>query len=288
MLSVHGLDGIRSKTTVNSKSHKSESHYWDSCGIAKAMGKYEELRNWLRKQAGGQGISQEFVSRLGTSKATAHRVLNQENDTKASSFLDWLDRMGVKFVLPDDAPPETVKSVCFVSPNITGVDPYVSMQHNARVEPDEDNFLAIPIVNRVGAGGGYMDEKEVRDWMIAYRPALPQPVSSNLVAVTVAKDQYSMVPLIFPGDILLVDKNDCEPKPPGSIMLVIEPEPERGERIKRVATKRRDGDMEITFYSQDAERYPPDTYYLNRDYGGDIRNAIGGRVLWGWTDITRR
>lgn len=199
-----------------------------------------------------------------------------------------LEKLGAKVVFPGESTQETVKSVCFMSPKMTGVDPYVRMGHGARVEPDEDNFLAIPIVHRVGAGGGYMEEKEVRDWMIAYRPALPQPVSSNLVAVTVGEGQYSMEPLIFPGDILLVDKNDCDPKPPGSIMLVIEPEPERGERIKRVVTKRRDGDTEITFYSEAGERYPPDTYYLNRDYNGDIRNAIGGRVLWGWTDITRR
>ncbi|TVM35637.1 helix-turn-helix transcriptional regulator [Oceanidesulfovibrio marinus] len=252
------------------------------------MGLHEDILKKLSDLVEIEGGQAAIHRATGVGQSTLSNIKHGKHSPKFEKIATLLEHFGAQIVFPGDAQPETVKSICFVSPKITGVDPYVHMAHDARATPDEDNYLAIPVVNRVGAGGGYMEEKEVRDWMIAYRPALPQPVSSNLVAVTVAKDQYSMVPLIFPGDILLVDRNDYEPKPPGSIMLVIEPEPDRGERIKRVATKRRDGDMEITFYSQDAERYPPDTYYLNRDYGGDIRNAIGGRVLWGWTDITRR
>ena len=71
-------------------------------------------------------------------------------------------------------------------------------------------------------------------------------------------------------------------------MLVVEPGHDGGAMVKRVSTQKVDGDVELIFYSDNAKEYPPSIYRLNRDYGGDIARAIVGRVLWAWSDMTRK
>jgi hypothetical protein len=58
--------------------------------------------------------------------------------------------------------------------------------------------------------------------------------------------------------------------------------------IKRVAVKRLDDDLELVFYSDNSRDFPPMTYRLVRDYDGDLNRAIAGRVIWAWSDMTRK
>ncbi len=96
-----------------------------------------------------------------------------------------------------------------------------------------------------------------------------------------------MMPPINPGDILLIDKADYKPEPEGKIMLVIDPD--GGEAIKRVSWRRRKGDDQITFYSDNAQEYPPVTYHLKEDYdANEWPRALAGRVVWAWSDMTKR
>jgi phage repressor protein C with HTH and peptisase S24 domain len=44
------------------------------------------------------------------------------------------------------------------------------------------------------------------------------------VAVSIGKGEVSMVPTLHPGDIVLVDRAEKAPDPPGKIMLVCEPD----------------------------------------------------------------
>jgi hypothetical protein len=55
-----------------------------------------------------------------------------------------------------------------------------------------------------------------------------------------------------------------------------------------VAVSRVDSDTEFVFYSDNSREYPPQTYRLKRDYGGDPTRAIVGRVVWAWSDMTRK
>jgi hypothetical protein len=71
-------------------------------------------------------------------------------------------------------------------------------------------------------------------------------------------------------------------------MLVTEPDPDGGAMVKRVATQRQDGDVELVFYSDNSPEHPPRTYRLGRDYDGDLNRAIAGRVIWAWSDMSRK
>jgi hypothetical protein len=37
-----------------------------------------------------------------------------------------------------------------------------------------------------------------------------------------------------------------------------------------------------------AEEYEPEVYTLNTNFEGKWKKTIIGRVLWGWTDLTRK
>ena len=99
-----------------------------------------------------------------------------------------------------------------------------------------------------------------------------------------------MVPTLHPQDIVLVDKDDFRPTPEGSIFLIREPGPDAEVAVKRVYTQVRDGDTLLNFVSDnpDKKSYPLAVYSLERDYQGDLKQAIVGRVVWSWSDMTRK
>jgi len=38
----------------------------------------------------------------------------------------------------------------------------------------------------------------------------------------------------------------------------------------------------------DKRFYPPSVHSLETDFHGDLRRAIVGRVVWAWSDMTRK
>ncbi|TVM28656.1 S24 family peptidase, partial [Oceanidesulfovibrio marinus] len=44
----------------------------------------------------------------------------------------------------------------------------------------------------------------------------------------------------------------------------------------------------IVFYPDNAVEYPPPTFDFEDEYGGDITKALIGRVVWAWSDMTRK
>jgi hypothetical protein len=156
-------------------------------------------------------------------------------------------------------------------------------------DPQPDDYLAVPLASSpVAAGPGLIPEDRIEGWVLVWRHQESIRFRSNLVAVEIGKNELSMVPTLHPGDIVLVDRNDRDPSPAGKIMLVSEPGPEGGTMVKRVNTKRLDGDLELIFYSDNSREFPPVTYRLGRDYDDDINRAIAGNVVWAWSDMTRK
>ena len=99
-----------------------------------------------------------------------------------------------------------------------------------------------------------------------------------------------MVPTLHPKDIVMVDKDDIRPQPDGSIFLIREPGHDADVAVKRVYTQNRDGDTVLNFVSDNPDKrsYPPMVYSLERDYGGDLGRAIVGKVVWSWSDMTKK
>jgi phage repressor protein C with HTH and peptisase S24 domain len=191
-----------------------------------------------------------------------------------------LDCLGMRLLSPKAPEP---REVCFVDARI--VQAGVSSP-----PPDAEDYLAVPLVGEAGAGPGIIPRNEIESWILVYRSHRSVQRRSNLLAVEVGRGQTSMIPTLHPEDIVLVDRDDWGQQtgysPPGNIYLVREPGQEGGGMVKRVALAGK-GDMAtVTFYSDNKE-VGPDTHLMS-EYGHDMRQAIVGRVVWAWADLSRK
>ena len=134
--------------------------------------------------------------------------------------------------------------------------------------------MAVPLVGEVGAGPGIVSQDEFLSWVLVYRKMSSVARRSNLLAVEVGKNQKSMVPLLHPGDIVLVDLDDFGQdtgfRPPGNIYLVREPGQEGGGKIKRVSITGKGENAVITYYSENTAENEPEPYFLSQDFDGDF------------------
>ncbi|MBN2140414.1 MAG: S24/S26 family peptidase [Desulfovibrionaceae bacterium] len=213
-----------------------------------------------------------------------NRFLKRERGLNAESLGRILDRLGARLLFADE-PAEASLEVCFSPPGATCAD-------KGAKPAQAGDYLAVPLVSPAAAAGqGRIPEEAVRGWILVWKHHENILFRTNLVAVQVPKNDESMAPALHPGDIVIVDRNDREPLPAGKIMLVREPgAPGRDAEalIRRVNTGRLDEDIELVFYSDNGRQFPPLTFCLNRDYGGDIARAVAGNVIWAMSDMTKK
>ena len=248
------------------------------------MGFTENIRQALLDRIGpGKRYpnNKRMADELDIDPSQLNRFLKMERGLNADSLGHILDRIGATITFGDE-PADAAKEVCFRLPGKTQAE-------GSAPDPQSEDYLAVPLAaSPVAAGPGLIPEDKVEGWVLVWRHQESIRFRSNLVAVEVGKNELSMTPTLHPGDIVLVDRNDRDPSPAGKIMLVCEPGVEGGTMVKRVNTKRLDDDVEIIFYSDNSRDFPPTTYRLGRDYDGDITRAIGGNVVWAWSDMTQK
>lgn len=190
-----------------------------------------------------------------------------------------LDKIGAIITFPDERQDKTrncvfVKAVKSQSPEGTP-------------EPTAENYKAVPLVDMpVAAGPGLITGTDIRSWVLVYGLHHSVRMKTNLIAVEIGRGQRSMVPTLHPLDIVLVDMDDRVPGPGKGMFLV--KEPDGSAMVKRVSTEIRNGKTHFIFYSDNAQEYPPSMYVLEEDYGGHMDNAIVGKVLWAWSDMTQK
>jgi len=246
------------------------------------MGYEREVREYLRKV-----LSERFGNvnaRMGEFVGTTGQQIRRWVEEGKTPGLDQLggifDALGVRFHSPETALGPSPREIEFVNAKVVSIE-------NGAPPPVSQDYFAVPLAEEaVAAGPGMISQDALRGWVVVWRHHDSLRFRSNLVAVEIGRGQTSMVPTLHPGDIVLVDREERKPDPDGKIMLVCDPD--GGCAIKRVATKRVDGDLELIFYSDNSRENPPSTYRLNRDYGGELHHAIGGRVVWAWSDMTRK
>lgn len=221
---------------------------------------------------------------LGVEPNLITRWLNRDRIPKADKMGEVIDALGARLVFPDQDERERARTreVAFVNAKI------VNAEHNAPPVIPED-YLAVPLVSEAGAGPGIVPTSEHESWFLVYRNEPSIRTRSNLIAVRIAKDSNSMSPTLSPGDIVLVDRNDrAAGQAPGRIWLVMEPDGSgKVKRVKLDYCKERRL-TRLTFYSDNVQEHPPEIFTLEDDYEGDIERAIVGRVVWAWSDVSRR
>jgi hypothetical protein len=248
------------------------------------MGFTDDVRQALLNRIGpGKRYpnNKRMADELGVDPSQLNRFLKRERGLNSDSLGHILDRVGVTLSFCDE-PADAAREVCFRPPDR-------AKAASGAPEPRADDYLAVPLAApAVAASAGLVPEDSVDGWVLVWRHQESIRFRSNLVAVEVGLGEQSMTPTLHPGDIVLVDRDDRDPCPAGKIMLVREPGDDGAVHIRRVSTRRLDDDVELIYYSDDSREYPPATFRLGRDFGGDINGAIGGNVVWAWSDMTRK
>ncbi len=227
---------------------------------------------------------------LGVDPSQLNRFLDGERGLSADTIGRILDGLGARLVLPGaeaDLARTAARDVCFVAAKATtGL---AGLSGSGRELPplQNEDYFAVPLAQSAAAAGpGILPEDQVRGWVLVWRHHESVRFRSDLVAVEIGRGEMSMVPTLHPGDIVLVDRAEKSPDPAGKIMLVCDPD--GGCAVKRVSARPVEGDTELVFYSDNSREFPPLVHRLRRDYGGELSAAIGGRVVWAWSDMTRK
>lgn len=220
----------------------------------------------------------ELAKFTGIAASQAKKYSTAEDMKNIEKFFLFLDKLGVELNFNSQAAGEAARDVCWVNARIMPAGEHVA-------PPVAEDYLAAPLVGEVGAGPGYLPQDEVQSWFLVYKHIPAIMGRRNLIAVEIGKTSTSMLPLLSPGDIVLVDRDDIDVSHAGHIMLVRDPE--GAGMVKRVSVQPTPGsrDFSIQFYSDNAATNPPMLYSLREDYGGEISNAIVGRVIWAWSDV---
>lgn len=252
-----------------------------SPAIHKRMPIYQEALRWLKERCEkeGQGTIQE---RVGAAKATFSKALKGAQDPSAAKFLSWLETLGAKIVLPGERQDMT-HEVVFANPKIVNVP-------DGSPLPIAHNYLAVPMVGWSGAGTG-VDDPILPDgnYLMVIRNHSAIRTRTNLIGVKIAKGETSMKGLMNPGDIVVVDRDDIpkNPIPPGNIYLVRDPDSPGGVMIKRVIFQEsKKGNLDIVFYSENAADHPPKVFDFHETFGDNATEAIVGRVVVCFSDMT--
>ncbi len=212
------------------------------------------------------------------SKATKFYKFLDGKETSATAVLEWLEKFGVQLSLPEK---DAGRDVCFV-------DAKVVPAGEGATPPRAIDYIAAPMVGEAGAGPGYLPQNEIKSWFLIYKYQDAVRYRRNLIAVEIGENSTSMSPTLNPRDIVLIDRDDRDVSKPGHMMLVLDPIDGSG-MIKRVAVTDLDnGDLRITYYSDNTAENPPMVYSLKNDFANDLEKAIVGRVVWAWSDVKEK
>lgn len=109
----------------------------------------------------------------------------------------------------------------------------------------------------------------------------------DLIAVEVASSWSCMMPTFSPGDLLIIDINECIPhSPPGNIYLVQEPN-NGNANIKRVKSQRKRGKDFLIYYCDNPE-FGPDMFSVDNDFEGRLVNGLKGKVIASFSNMSAK
>jgi transcriptional regulator with XRE-family HTH domain len=158
----------------------------------------------------------------------------------------------------------------------------------------ENDFCHIPLIDATGAMK-YIDDVKmqtipeispIRHVHISKHIGFIQ-YRSGLIAMEIPANANCMSTTLNPGDIVVIDINECSPQsPPGNIYLVHEPGDNKAQ-VKRVRTQRvHDSDF-LVFYGDNPE-LGPKMFCLDRDYNGRLKDALKGKVVAAFTSMSMK
>ena len=238
---------------------------------------FDAAKSVLDRAKAQYGTAKALADASGVDPANISRWTRGKRSPKLEDIAPIFDVMQAKIVLPDEEDP--ARDICFVDAR--------AVPAGANQPPPEvEDYLAVPLVEEVGAGPGLIPQGELLSWFLVYRHQDAIRYRRDLIAVRIGKRSTSMLPILHPGDVVLVDRQDRDVMTPGRIMLVMDPD--GAGMIKRVAVEevKSERDWRIVFYSDNVANHPPIVYSLREDFLGDWDRAVVGRAIRAWSDIS--
>lgn len=131
-----------------------------------------------------------------------------------------------------------------------------------------ENYVPVPMVEgRIAAGPGLIVHENIHELIGVYKEEIGH--RKNLVAVRLASDADSMKPTLFPGDIVIIDRDDKQIVPHGIYAVRVDQE---GCSLKRIRIAR-----DHFILLSDNPDYPAEISELS-----NLDDLIVGRVTWSW------
>lgn len=217
---------------------------------------------------------------LGKTKNIPYALL-KALETKFSVNPDWLmTGEGEKFSAPVKQPEP---SSSFAETILNIPPPTVILMSDIKDRPDvalQDYYAAPLLKGEIAAGAGrLLSERDIRAFVWIYAPALSERRSHHLIAVEVSEtDGASMMPLLFPGDIVLIDRDD----PAGDLLtfksgaVYAIRTGDGGCAVKRLYKS----DNGLIIGSDNVRKYAPQNAWSQ-----NLTELIIGRVVWGWRNL---
>lgn len=234
-----------------------------------------EIKNIINKNYNGN--IKEASKYLDVNYQTLYKWLSDERKPGLAKLEPVLMKLGGKISFSDIPS----KEVCFVDAKI------VNAEDSEYIEkPEAEDYLAVPVVDEVGAGPGIIPQNQLLSWFLVYRHQPAVRYRINLLAVQIGKNSTSMLPTLKPLDIVLIDRDDKDVKKSGRMFLVMDKD--GAGKIKRVAVEDIKNDCRIIYYSDNAADNPPEIYSLKEDFFGDWNKCIVGKVIWAWSDVSEK
>lgn len=228
-----------------------------------------------------EGKYSRLAKAAGSHPTTVKRILSGERSKRLDLVCRLADQAGVEVRYPKQI--NTGKNVHFVRPEI--------ISSKEAEGPIDDQYMAVPLAKRpVAAGTGIIPENKISSWILVWKGQEAVRHKSNLAVVRVdGREGTSMEPTLHAGDLALIDRDDWTPKsPPGNIYLVQRPDgDEMSLAIKRAKLQTKNSQELMVFYSDNPE-HGPEVYDMNTDFEQDLTRAIKGRVIWSWSDMTKK
>jgi phage repressor protein C with HTH and peptisase S24 domain len=140
-----------------------------------------------------------------------------------------------------------------------------------------EHYYAAPLLeDHIAAGSGAIMRDQIKSLVWIYAPELHGRTKHDLVAVQLKKDADSMTPTLYPGDIVLIDRDD-----PGSSSEFVDQkiyairDEEGGCAVKRLYRSKTG-----LIVNSDNRAYAPELAWTD-----DVQRLIVGRVVWGWRNL---
>ena len=149
---------------------------------------------------------------------------------------------------------------------------------DARKVRMEDYYAAPLVAGKIAAGPGLIPDEEVKSLVWIYSPELRARQRHQLVAIQLDRLAESMKPTLFPGDIILIDRDDpreVQGFKSGKIYAIRTDRTDPGCAVKRLYASEKG-----IIIGSDNRDFPPEPAWTN-----DLERLVVGRVVWGWRNL---